>query len=244
VDKKSKDKHLQYYKELRMSPVASIQAELVKGDAVAMQEGLPISDLYPATASFSSDKNGMRSCTPTMAIPTTTAATVNNNSDAQMEESELNDNSLDSVSLWEVVASFSMLLLWIQRYAFGFVALLPSLLLLSQICLRLCHDKKPTISAASNSITEAKESIPVPAARNSSFYLLQSILFGQKKTASLLLMSPLLSPSSSPPHYLHHKQQVSRSWPPPGLVVLAILTIVALIVHPDGMTWIVLRKIR
>lgn len=35
-----------------------------------------------------------------------------------------------------------------------------------------------------------------------------------------------------------------RSWPPPALTALAILTIVALVVHPDGCTWIVLGKIR
>jgi hypothetical protein len=35
-----------------------------------------------------------------------------------------------------------------------------------------------------------------------------------------------------------------RAWPPPALTVLAILTIVALVVHPDGCTWIVLGKLR
>jgi hypothetical protein len=33
-------------------------------------------------------------------------------------------------------------------------------------------------------------------------------------------------------------------WPPPTLLGLGVLTIVALIVHPDGYTWIFLRKIR
>jgi hypothetical protein len=33
-------------------------------------------------------------------------------------------------------------------------------------------------------------------------------------------------------------------WPPPTLLGLGALTIVALIVHPDGYTWIFLRKIR
>jgi hypothetical protein len=33
-------------------------------------------------------------------------------------------------------------------------------------------------------------------------------------------------------------------WPPPGLIGLALLTIVALVVHPDGLTWILLRKLR
>ena len=34
------------------------------------------------------------------------------------------------------------------------------------------------------------------------------------------------------------------SWPPPSLIFLAALTITALIIHPDGFTWIALRKLR
>lgn len=36
----------------------------------------------------------------------------------------------------------------------------------------------------------------------------------------------------------------SAAWPPPTLIGLGVLTIFALIVHPDGYTWIMLRKIR
>jgi hypothetical protein len=35
-----------------------------------------------------------------------------------------------------------------------------------------------------------------------------------------------------------------RVWPPPTLVLLAILTITTMLVHPDGLTWILLRKLR
>uniref|UniRef100_A0A7S1DAG6 Uncharacterized protein n=1 Tax=Cyclophora tenuis TaxID=216820 RepID=A0A7S1DAG6_CYCTE len=36
-----------------------------------------------------------------------------------------------------------------------------------------------------------------------------------------------------------------NAWPtPPALTVLVLLTIVAFIVHPDGLTWFVLRKLR
>ena len=34
------------------------------------------------------------------------------------------------------------------------------------------------------------------------------------------------------------------SSPPPSLVFLALLTVTALVVHPDGFTWIALRKLR
>lgn len=35
-----------------------------------------------------------------------------------------------------------------------------------------------------------------------------------------------------------------HAWPPPTLTLLAFLTVVAFIVHPDGMTWIILGKLR
>jgi hypothetical protein len=35
-----------------------------------------------------------------------------------------------------------------------------------------------------------------------------------------------------------------QAWPPPALTGLAILTIVAFVVHPDGLTWFMLGKVR
>lgn len=35
-----------------------------------------------------------------------------------------------------------------------------------------------------------------------------------------------------------------HAWPPPALTALAILTVFALVVHPDGFTWIMLGKLR
>jgi len=36
----------------------------------------------------------------------------------------------------------------------------------------------------------------------------------------------------------------SHAWPPPSLLLLAILTFLAFLVHPDGGTWILLRHLR
>ena len=36
----------------------------------------------------------------------------------------------------------------------------------------------------------------------------------------------------------------AETWPPPALMVLAVFTVVAFIVHPDGLTWIMLGKMR
>ena len=35
-----------------------------------------------------------------------------------------------------------------------------------------------------------------------------------------------------------------HAWPPPALKALALLTIVALVVHPEGLTWVLLGKLR
>lgn len=35
-----------------------------------------------------------------------------------------------------------------------------------------------------------------------------------------------------------------RAWPPPAFTMLAILTFVAFVVHPDGLTWFMLGKLR
>lgn len=43
-----------------------------------------------------------------------------------------------------------------------------------------------------------------------------------------------------------HKQLVKagKAWPPPSFLLLAGLTVVTLVVHPDGYTWVLLRQIR
>lgn len=38
-----------------------------------------------------------------------------------------------------------------------------------------------------------------------------------------------------------HKPDM-KSWPPPALTALALLTICTLVVHPDGFTWVMLGK--
>ena len=42
----------------------------------------------------------------------------------------------------------------------------------------------------------------------------------------------------------HHSGKGVDSWPPPALVALALLTIFTLVFQPDGLTWIMLGKLR
>jgi len=41
-----------------------------------------------------------------------------------------------------------------------------------------------------------------------------------------------------------HPRSGTQAWPPPALVVLALLTLVTLVVHPDGLTWVLFGKIK
>ena len=51
-------------------------------------------------------------------------------------------------------------------------------------------------------------------------------------------------PSSTVLANLGSCNEKDTSWPPPALVALGIFTVVAFVVHPDGLTWIVLGQIR
>ena len=49
---------------------------------------------------------------------------------------------------------------------------------------------------------------------------------------------------SSSPHNALKGSNSDHAWPPPALKALALLTIVALVIHPDGLTWVFLGKLR
>lgn len=84
--------------------------------------------------------------------------------------------------------------------------------------------------------------------------LMRSILFGQV----LQFFVSILAPSPETWHAISHSPwflqlfgnanaanaKDPHAWPPPALKLLAILTVLAFIVHPDGMTMIILRKLR
>jgi hypothetical protein len=151
--------------------------------------------------------------------------------DETSEDDDVSSELFDAetVSFWDVLASLSMLFLWFQRSTFGAVGLIRSLVL--GHCLQsLVRTTVVTLSSSNDSnsdyiAAETQESVGV----QKYFRLMQSLLFGTGAS----------SINTSNPH-----KQVNGPWPPPALVALAALTILALVVHPDGLTWIMLRKIR
>ena len=147
------------------------------------------------------------------------------------DDSSLELFDADGASFWDVLASFSMLVLWFQRSTFGAVGLIRSLVL--GHCLHLLFSTtmaKTSASSNNNNNNHLTLDSQNHEGVRKYFYLMQSLWLGSVSTAP--------NPSSSP-----HKQ-LNGAWPPPALVALAALTILALVVHPDGLTWIMLRKIR
>lgn len=53
-----------------------------------------------------------------------------------------------------------------------------------------------------------------------------------------LWLNPMVQPMGP------HSKPVSKSWPPPALTALALLTVFTLVVHPDGFTWVMLGKVK
>jgi len=51
-------------------------------------------------------------------------------------------------------------------------------------------------------------------------------------------LSPMVQPMGP------HSKPDTKSWPPPALTALTLLTVFALVVHPDGFTWVVLGKVK
>ena len=192
-----------------------------------------------------------------------------NNNDSNMNGSSSSTSSSSSSSsildspVWDLLASCAALFLWLQRSTFGVVGLVRSLVL--GHCLRLLvsnyyTNNKNNKSKGVNS-NGSTASTPIPSNSHTSS---QGVVVGggngnggisewtQKYFATLqsmlLMEEEKYCHHSHYYHYHHHYNNNSSSsidWPaPPALVVLGFLTIVALIVHPDGMTWIILGKIR
>ncbi|CAB9507560.1 expressed unknown protein [Seminavis robusta] len=199
-----------------MAPIA-IQAELVKGHHPAT---LLYSEFYSTTTSYSNPTLITTTTTTTSTASTTTASTTTDGN--KKESATLDFIDVDSTTAsWDILTCFSMMLLWLQ----GVVTALRSLVV------------------ANDDHNDENETTPVSGPRKY-FLLLQSLLLGN--SAAIATCTACASSPNSLCHVHHHHKQVVNdgSWPPPGLVALAILTVVALVVHPDGMTWIMLRKIR
>jgi len=211
--------------------VPPIQAEVVaatsgsnnKKDAVAQlnDEEESVFSKHLAAASKTNSTNNSKNSNKT--------AVNNNDENHHKEPEEEKDEELSS--LWDLIASCSVVFLWFQRSTFGVLGLLKSLFL--GHCLSLLFQWITGGSSSASNESTSTASSP-SAAGEDEYRILEAI---QGLLAGKSVPSSIVSAASS------SSSQV-ESWPPPALVALAILTVVALVVHPDGMTWIMLRTIR
>ena len=75
-----------------------------------------------------------------------------------------------------------------------------------------------------------------------SFYIIRTLLLGYALHYTVQFFTA--AGEKLPVQWLGLSSSSGKNTPLPALIGLAVLTIVALIVHPDGYTWIILRKIR
>mmetsp|Transcript_40374 Transcript_40374/g.121655 ORF Transcript_40374/g.121655 Transcript_40374/m.121655 type:complete len:975 (-) Transcript_40374:246-3170(-) len=154
------------------------------------------------------------------------------------DDSRLDDDALlDRASFMTLLTTLylPLLLLWLRRSMFGTASLLRSLLIGHALRLLLAYaivlpDAPPAWAADLGG-----------RIRKSSMWR-YIVGFG------VFLADAILGPEDGTGGALggsegrHHRG--GETWPPPALTALAVITVVAFVVHPDGLTWIVLGKIR
>ena len=149
----------------------------------------------------------------------------NQNNDSNVNADSDNDSYNDNgnCSYWDVLMTLylPLILMWFRRSMFGPANLIRSIVV-GQLMRLVFVDN----------ITEwISEKLPP---------WLQVLLFRSSSAAATGTgngMSTVLGVAASgkiDPH----------AWPPPAFTALALLTIFALVVHPDGLTWIMLGKLR
>lgn len=135
------------------------------------------------------------------------------------DSNEANDgNSTTSLSssFWHLIVTLylPLLVLWFRRTMFGSTYLFRTLII-GQFLRLAC------IESLSEWVTEKSPSWLVVLCHPT------DALMGSSATAGKFA-------AGSDPH----------AWPPPAFTALALFTIFTLVVHPDGLTWIMLGKIR
>lgn len=144
-----------------------------------------------------------------------------------------NENNSNSSSFWDLLVTFYLpfLFVWIRNSMFGSAArYLIRTLIIGRLFVRLA-----CMESVSEWITKRAPT------------WLQTLLH---PTEVRTLIGPMAAASSSSwggkYNYYPSTAAISdpHAWPPPAFTALALLTIVTLVIHPDGFTWIVVGKLR
>ena len=131
-------------------------------------------------------------------------------------------------SFWDLIVTLyvPLILLWFRRSLFGCANLIRSVIV-GQI-LRLTFVESVTEWVTQNA----------PSWLQTMLYQISTVTTSSSTTTSTTMVS------AGPTMKYHVSTVDPHAWPPPALTALALLTIFTLVVHPDGLTWIFLGKLR
>jgi hypothetical protein len=156
---------------------------------------------------------------------------INENDDNRSEtDDDDDDQNSSSSSYWDILISFYLpiLFLWFRRSMFGSANLIRSIVVGQLMRLVFVDDILNRIS----------EKLHLPPWLQVILFTTQSSATNDSSTTTALGCAVAGSSSSRIEKIDPH------AWPPPAFTALALLTIFALVVHPDGGTWIMLGKLR
>lgn len=158
---------------------------------------------------------------------------------ADEDEESDDDALLDRASFLTLLTTLylPLLLLWLRRSMFGTASLLRSLLIGHALRLLLAY-------------AIVLPDAPPAWAADLGGRVRKSILWKYVMGLGVFLADAILGPEDGAGGALgvgseggrHHRG--GETWPPPALTALAVITVMAFVVHPEGLTWVVLGKIR
>jgi hypothetical protein len=149
------------------------------------------------------------------------------------DDDDDDQNSSSSSSYWDILMSLYLpiLFLWFRRSMFGSANLIRSIIV-GQL-MRLVF-----VDEILNRISEKLHLPPWMQVILFTTSTTKSSATNDSSTSTTILGSAVAGSSSRIEKIDPH------AWPPPAFTALALLTIFALVVHPDGGTWIMLGKLR
>lgn len=174
-------------------------------------------DLVPADETSFCDNNSTIEKGEISDIITPTKTTVDDTT------ANNNDNSF----FWDLLLTLYLpfVMVWIRRSMFGSAHLIRTLIIGQLVRLAFFEN-------ISEWVTEKAPS------------WLQLLLHQTQAVVPRTMIGPLASSSSASKYHHATTGGDPHAWPPPAFTALALLTIFTLVIHPDGLTWVMLGKMR
>ncbi|KAG7338584.1 hypothetical protein IV203_029757 [Nitzschia inconspicua] len=181
-------------------------------------------DLVPADENFCDTNSAIEKGETSKVDKPTKILTDDEEEDEYDHETTINGNG----SLWVLLLTFyfPVMMVWIRRSMFGSVHLIRTLIVGQLLRLAFLENVAEWIMEKAPSC-------------------LRALLDQTEAVVPKTIIGPLASPSTAKCYHATTAAVVDPyAWPPPAFTALALLTVVTLVIHPDGLTWIILGKLR